>query len=81
MTEDYAIKLPRSLLTLYIQDETIYSDSTAHIHKQNNQTKKSNDLIYYCSLPVLFGVLEVLLVMSRFQKIALDDADDADARS
>lgn len=43
--------------------------------------KKSNDLIYYCSLPVLFGVLEVLLVMSRFQKIALDDADDADARS
>lgn len=61
--------------------ETIYSNSTAHIHKQNDQTKKSNDLIYYCSLPVLFGVLKVLLVMSRFQKIALDDADDADARS
>lgn len=35
------IKLPPSLLTLYIQDETIYSNSTAHIHKQNNQTKKA----------------------------------------
>lgn len=73
------IKLPPSLLTLYIQDETIYSNSTAHIHKQSN--KKSNYLIYYCLLPVLFGVLKVLLVMSRFQKIALNDADDANARS
>lgn len=47
--------------------------------KQSN--KKNNYLIYYCLLPVLFGVLKVLLVMSRFQKIALNDADDANARS
>lgn len=28
-------------------------------------------------VPVFFGVLKVLLVMSRFEKVALDDPDDA----
>lgn len=29
-------------------------------------------------VPVLFGVLEVLLVVSRFEEVALNDADDPD---
>lgn len=32
-----------------------------------------------CVVPVLLGVLEVLLVVSRFEEVTLNDADNPDS--
>lgn len=34
-----------------------------------------------CAVPVFFGVLKVLLVVSRFKKVALDNPDNPNSCS